>query len=70
MLIPDFNCSKKQSALFSSHFVILVGIVLRNDGMVSSTEPNAILNTNIVDGFNGIQNTPLIQQLSLTEVRD
>jgi hypothetical protein len=39
--------------------------------MVSSTEkPKAILNTNIVDGFNGIQNTPLIQQLSLTGSRD
>jgi hypothetical protein len=35
----------------------------------SSTEsPKAILNTNIVDGFNGIQNTPLIQQLSLTKL--
>jgi hypothetical protein len=34
----------------------------------STESPNAILNTNIVDGFNGIPNTPLIQQLSLTEV--
>jgi hypothetical protein len=65
MLIPALIVAKNRALYFPVVCVILDGIVLRN-GMVSSTEPNAILNTNIVDGFNGIQNTPLIQQLSLT----
>jgi hypothetical protein len=37
--------------------------------MVSSTEsPNAILNTNIVDGFNGIPKYPINPAVIINEV--